>query len=393
MQNVYIVSGCRTAVGDFGGAFKTQSAIDLGAAVIKEAVKRAGDFPLDMIDDVVLGCCIQKQNELTVGRLAALKAGLPFSVPGTTIQRNCVSAMQAIVYGVHTIMVGDADVIVAGGTEAMSDAPYFIDGARWGLRLQSTELQDGVFKALTDAYSGLIMGMTAENVAAKWNISREMQDEIALRSHNNAEAAIKAGKFKDEIVPYDVPQRKGDPKVIDTDEHPRMGLIMDDLAKLKPAFSKDGTVTAGNASGINDGAAAVVLMSETKVKELGVKPIARMVSQAVAGVEPELMGYGPVPATQKALERAGMALSDIQLIECNEAFAAQYCACEKLLGWERDIVNVNGSGIGLGHPVGCTGARIVITLLHEMARRDLTVGLATACVGGGMGQTTIWERV
>ena len=393
MRDVYIVSACRTAIGDFGGAFKGQTAVDLAAAVIKEALTRAGNPAVDQIDDVVFGCCIQNFNRLVTARLAGLKAGLPVTVPGTTIQRNCVSAMQAVVYGIRTIQFGDAEIIVAGGTEAMSDAPYFVDGARWGLRLQSTKFQDGVMEALTDAWSGLIMGMTAENLADKYSISRQEQDEVALRSHNNAEAAITAGRFKDEIVPYEVPQRKADPKLVDTDEHPRFGLTMADLARLKPAFKKDGTVTAGNSSGINDGAAAVVLMSEDKAKELGVKPMARMIAQAVAGVEPELMGYGPVPATKTALKRAGMDLKDIELIECNEAFAAQYLACERLIGWDRDIVNVNGSGIGLGHPVGCTGTRIVISLLYEMARRDLTIGLATACVGGGMGQTSIWERL
>jgi acetyl-CoA C-acetyltransferase len=345
------------------------------------------------VDDVILGCCLQKANELTLGRLAALKAGLPIQVPGVTIQRNCASGMQAIVYGAQVIQAGDADIIVAGGVEAMSDAPYYLEGARWGLRLRPSRLGDGVWDGLTDAWSGLIMGLTAENLAAKYGISRQDQDEVSLRSHNNAEAAIKGGKFKEEIVPHKIPQKKGDPKLVDTDEHPRFGLTLADLARLTPTFKQDGTVTAGNASGINDAASAVVLMTRQKAKELGIRPMARLVANGVGGVEPELMGYGPVPATRKALQRAKMDLKEMQLIECNEAFAAQYLTCERLIQWDREIVNVNGSGIGLGHPVGATGSRIVVTLLHEMARRDLTVGLATLCVGGGMGMTTIWERI
>lgn len=392
MSDVCVVAGVRTAIGDFGGAFKDVSAVDLAAAVIQEVIRRAG-IEKGQVDDVIFGCCLQKPNELTLGRLAALKAGLPIEVPGVTIQRNCASGMQAIVYGAQVIQAGDAEIIVAGGVEAMSDAPYYIEGARWGLRLRPSRLGDGVWDGLTDAWSGLIMGLTAENLAEKYSISRQEQDEVALRSHNNAEAAIKAGKLKEEIVPFQIPQKKGPPKIVDTDEHPRMGLTMEDLARLQPTFKPNGTVTAGNASGINDAASAVVLMSRQKAKELGIASMARLVSHAVAGVEPELMGYGPVPATRKALKKASMDLKDIQLIECNEAFAAQYLACEKLLGWDRSIVNVNGSGIGLGHPVGATGCRIVVTLLNEMKRRDLTLGLATLCVGGGMGMATIWERI
>lgn len=392
MGDVCVVAGVRTAIGDFGGAFRDVSAVDLAAAVIEEVIRRAG-IEKRQVDDVIFGCCLQKPNELTLGRLAALKAGFPIEVPGVTIQRNCASGMQAIVYGAQVIQAGDAEIIVAGGVEAMSDAPYYIEGARWGLRLRPSRLGDGVWDGLTDAWSGLIMGLTAENLAEKYSISRQEQDEVALRSHNNAEAAIKAGRFKEEIVPFKIPQKKGPPKIVDTDEHPRMGLTMEDLARLQPTFKPNGTVTAGNASGINDAASAVVLMTRQKAKELGIVPMARLVSHAVAGVEPELMGYGPVPATRKVLEKASMDLKDIQLIECNEAFAAQYLVCERLLGWDRSIVNVNGSGVGLGHPVGATGCRIVVTLLNEMKRRDLILGLATLCVGGGMGMATIWERI
>jgi acetyl-CoA C-acetyltransferase len=392
MGDVVIVSGVRTAIGDFGGAFRDISAIDLSAAVIDAAIARAG-IEKGQVEDVIFGCCLQKPNELTLGRLAALKAGLPIDVPGVTVQRNCASGMQAVVYAAQVIQSGDADILVAGGVEAMSDVPFYVEGARWGLRLRDSRLMDGVWNGLTDAWSGLVMGLTAENLSEKYGITRQEQDEVSLRSHNNAEAAVKTGKFKEEIIPFKIPQRKGDPKVVDTDEHPRFGLTMADLAKLQPTFKKDGTVTAGNASGINDAAAAVVMMTRQKAKELGIRPMARLVANGVGGVEPELMGYGPVPATKKALKRAGMDLKQIQLIECNEAFAAQYLTCEKLIGWDREIVNVNGSGIGLGHPVGATGCRIVVTLLNEMARRDLTIGMATLCVGGGMGMTTVWERV
>lgn len=391
-KEVVIVSGVRTAIGKFGGSLKDYPAPDLMALVIKEALRRV-NIPPEMVGDVIVGQCMQRTDELVTARLAGLKAGLPITVPGVTIQRNCASGMQAVVYGAQQIMLGDEDIIVAGGVEVMSRVPYVLNDARWGKRLQHGVMADGVIDGLTDAWSGLIMGLTAENLAAKYNISREEQDEVALRSHHCAEAATKAGKFKDEILPVEIPQPKGAPIVFDTDEHFRPGLKMDDLSKLKPAFKKDGTVTAGNASGINDAAAAVVLMSADKAKEMGIKPIARLRSYATAGVEPELMGYGPVPATKKALERGGFKLEDMELIELNEAFAAQYLACEKLLGLKREITNVNGSGIALGHPVGCTGARIIITLLNEMKRRGNSLGMASLCVGGGMGMTTIWEMV
>lgn len=392
MKEAVIVSGARTAIGKFGGSLKDIPAPDLMGMVIKEAMARAKVKP-EIVGDVIVGQCMQRTDELVTARLAGLKAGLPISVPGVTIQRNCASGMQAVIYAAQQIMLGDEEVMVAGGVEVMSRVPYSLNDARWGKRLQHGEMRDGVWDGLTDAWSGLIMGLTAENLAQKYNITREEQDEVSLRSHHNAEAATKAGKFKDEIMPVEMPSKKGPPVMFDVDEHFRPGMKMEDLSRLKPTFKKDGTVTAGNASGINDAAAALVLMSADKAKELGVRPIARLRGYAMAGVEPELMGYGPVPATRKALARTGMKLEDMELIECNEAFAAQYLACEKLLGMKRDIVNVNGSGIALGHPVGCTGARIIITLLNEMKRRGNSLGLATLCVGGGMGAASIWEMV
>ncbi len=391
MEHVVITSGIRTAIGSFGGSLKDYPAPDLAGLVIKEALQRSKVEP-DAVGDVIIGQCMQRTDELPTGRLAALKAGLPIQVPGVTIQRNCASGMQAIVYSAQQIMLGDMDIAVAGGVEVMSRVPYTLDKARWGLRLQHATLADGIWDGLTDSWSGLIMGLTAENLAEKYNITREEQDTIALKSHNCAEKAIKEGKFKDEIIPVEIKGKKGSVTLFEQDEHVRMGLTMEQLSALKPTFKKEGTVTAGNASGINDAACAVVLMSEKEAHRRGLEPLGRLVAYAVAGVEPELMGYGPVPATKKALEKAKMKLDDIELIELNEAFAAQYLACEKLLGLNRDITNVNGSGIALGHPVGCTGARIVLSLLNEMKRRNLKYGLATLCVGGGMGMTTIWAR-
>lgn len=334
---------------------------------------------------------MERLDESNIARIALLKAGLPIEVPGVTVHRNCASGMQAIIYGAQQIMLGDMDVVVAGGVEVMSRVPYCLYDARWGKRMQHGVLSDGIWEALTDPVCGLIMGLTAENLAEKYDICREEQDEIALRSHANAAAATREGRFKDQIMPVEIPQKKGAPKIFDQDEHIRHDLTLDQLQKLKPSFKKDGTVTAGNASGINDAAAALVIMAEDKAKELGIAPIARLRGYGLAACEPELMGYGPVPATRQALARTGLKLEDIELIELNEAFAAQYLACEKGLGLNRDITNVNGSGIGLGHPVGCTGARIVISLLHEMKRRGNSLGLATLCVGGGMGETSIWE--
>lgn len=395
-SDVVVVSAARTAIGKFGGALKDVRASRLAAHVMKEVLHRAGDLDPMLLDEIVVGDCVQCFDEANTARTAALMAGIPFQVPAFTVQRQCSSSMQALNCGAQQIRAGDAEIVLVGGVESMSSGPYYLPGARWGMRLMNQEVVDSVWEML---HSGsrllgepMIMGITSENLAAKYNISREAQDQVALESHHKAEAAIKAGRFKDEIVPIELPGKKGQVQIFDQDEHPRFGLKMEDLARLKPAFRPDGTVTAGNSSGLNDGASAAILMTRKKARELGLTPMARIVAQAAAGVEPHLMGYGPVPSTQKALKKAGMSLKDMQLIEVNEAFAAQYIACEMGLGLDRSIVNVNGSGVGLGHPVGCTGLRIVISLIYEMARRDHELGLATLCVGGGMGMTTIVAR-
>ena len=395
-NDVVVVAAARTAIAKFGGALKDVKASRLAAHVMQEVVKRARNLDADLISDIIVGDCVQCFDEANTARTAALMAGLPVHVPAFTVQRQCSSSMQALNSGVQQIRCGDSDIVLVGGVESMSSAPFYLADARWGMRLMNHEVTDAVWELL---YSGsrllgepMIMGITAENLASKYGISRESQDRLALESHRKAEAAIKAGRFKDEIVPFPVPGKKGQQEIFEQDEHPRFGLTLEDLARLKPAFRKDGTVTAGNSSGLNDGAASAILMTRAKARELGLTPMARIVTHAVAGVEPHLMGYGPVPSTQKALKKAGMGLGDIQLIEVNEAFAAQVLACEQGLGLDRSITNVNGSGIGLGHPVGCTGLRIVVSLIYEMARRDLNVGLATLCVGGGMGMTTIIAR-
>lgn len=395
-SDVVMVAAARTAIGKFGGTLKEVRASQLEAHVMKEVLRRAGNLDPCLLDDIIVGDCIQCFDEANTARTAALMAGIPFEVPAFTVQRQCSSSMQALNSGVQQIRSGDSHVVLVGGVESMSSGPYYMASARWGMRLQNHEVTDSVWEML---HSGsrllgepMIMGITSENLAAKYGISREAQDQVALESHNKAEAAIKGGRFKDEIVPFELPGKKGQKTVFDQDEHTRFGLTMSDLSKLKPVFRPDGTVTAGNSSGLNDAAAAAIIMTRAKAKELGLKPMARIGTYAAAGVEPHLMGYGPVPSTKKALKKAGMTLKDIQLIEVNEAFAAQYISCEMGLGLDRSITNVNGSGIGLGHPVGCTGLRIVISLIHEMARRNLEVGLATLCVGGGMGMTTIVER-
>jgi len=395
-RDAVIVAMKRSAIGDFGGSLVGLKAYALAAQVITAVLKESGVDPA-LFDDVILGDCVQAPCEANTARTAALAAGIPVEVPAVTIQRQCSSAMQSMAQAATYIKTGDYDLALTGGVESMSNAPYVSYDTRWGARLTHKGLQDSMWEMLHSGSPlvdppGYIMGQTAENLAQKYGISREDQDVVALRSHNNAEAAITAGRFAGEIVPIEVPQRKGGPKIFDTDEHVRLGLTMPDLERLRPAFAKDGTVTAGNASGLNDGAAICIVASREKAEELGLKPLAKIHSFAAAGCPPEIMGWGPVPATQKLLAKTGVSLNDIELIELNEAFAAQYLACERGLELNRDITNVNGSGVGLGHPVGCTGARIVISLLNEMKRRDLNLGLATLCVGGGMGMAMLVEN-
>jgi len=392
-DDVVIVSGVRSAIGTYGGQFKNLNGVALGVPVMKEAIKRAGIDP-GIIDDVGWGCCYQRaRNEANIGRVISVKAGVPVDVPGFTVQRVCTSSMWAMLIGVMAIRQGVNDVFLTGGAESMSTVPYTIDALRWGAGMRHAEVRDAMWDGLTEIGIGPAMGVTAENLAEKYNIAREEQDEIAFQSQMRATAAIKEGRFKEEIVPIEIKGRKI--KVVDTDEHPRSDTTMERLARLAPMFKKDGTVTAGNASGINDGASAMVIMRKSKADELGIKPMARIVDSSVVGVEPDIMGWGPVPATEKLMAQTGLKLSDMGLIELHEAFAAQYLACEKGLNLsdKRDIVNVNGSGIALGHPVGATGTRLLITLLYEMRRRNVQFGLATLCGGGGVAMSTIIELV
>ena len=392
MRNAVIVSAVRTAVGSFGGTLKDISAADLGAIVIKEAVKRAG-IQLADVDEVYMGNVVQAGQGQNVARQAAVKAGIPVEKPAVTLNMVCGSGLRAVSLAAQLVRLGDADVIVAGGTENMSMAPYAMPKARWGQRMGNATMIDTMINdALTDAFSGVHMGITAENIAEQWNITREEQDAFAAASQQKAEAAIKAGKFADEIVAVEIPQRKGDPIVFNTDEYPRFGATAEGMAKLKPAFKKDGTVTAGNASGINDGAAALVIMSEDKAKELGLKPLAKILSYGSKGLDPAIMGYGPFYATKAALENANLTVADLDLIEANEAFASQSIAVARDLQFDMSKVNVNGGAIAIGHPVGASGARILVTLLHEMNRRDAKTGLATLCIGGGMGTAIIVGR-
>jgi acetyl-CoA C-acetyltransferase len=395
-KDIVIIGAARTPIGRFGGGLAPLRAYQLAGVAMKAALKRAG-VEAARLSDVILGDCIQAPDEANTARTAALGAGIPVDVPAVTIQRQCSSALQAVIFAAQQVACGDSEVVLAGGCESMSNAPYVLPAARWGQRLQHGVMMDSMWELLYSGSNllcggqGYIMGQTAENLAQKYGISRAEQDLIALRSHNNAEAAATAGRFKDEIAPVEIPDRKG-ARVVAADEHIRMGLTLDDLTKLKPVFDKNGTVTAGNSSGLNDGGSAVVVTSRAKARELGATPLARIVAHGLAGVDPAYMGYGPVPATQKALARAGLKLSDIGLIELNEAFAAQYLAREKGLGLDREITNVNGSGIGLGHPVGATGARLLVSLMAEMRRRGVALGLATLCVGGGMGAAMIVEN-
>jgi acetyl-CoA C-acetyltransferase len=380
-----ILSACRTPVGAFGGVFKDVSAADLGAVAIREAIARADVKPAD-VGDVVMGCVLQGGAGMNVARQAALKAGVPVEVPAETVNRVCGSGLQAVVHAVEAIRVGYVDTVVAGGTESMSNAPYLLKGARWGYRMGHAEAIDSMLaEGLTCAMGACHMGVTAEEVASRYNVSRADQDAFAAESQQRAERAIKEDRFKDEIVPVLIPQKKGDPIKVDTDEYPRPGTTAEKLAALKPAFKKDGSVTAGNASGINDGAAALVVTTGDKAKQVGKKPLARILSYVSTGVDPGIMGMGPVSAVRKVLERAGLTIGDIDLFELNEAFAAQALAVGRELGLDVAKVNVNGGAIALGHPIGASGARVLTTLLYALRARKLRYGVASLCIGGGMG--------
>ena len=393
MGEIVIASACRTAIGTFGGTLKDVPAAELGAIVVKEAVKRAGIKP-EMVDEVIFGNVLQAGLGQNIARQVTLKAGLPIETTAMTINIVCGSGLKSVALAANQILAGESEIVVCGGTENMSAAPNAVPSARWGARMNNSKMIDVMVNdGLWDAFNQYHMGITAENVAEKYGITREMQDEFAVASQSKAEAAIKAGKFKDEIVPVVIHGKKGD-TVFDTDEHPKFGTTLEKVAKLKPAFKRDGgTVTAANASGINDSAAALVVMTKEKADELGIKPLATIVSYATGGVDPSIMGVGPVPAVTKAMARANMTIDDIDLIEANEAFAAQSLAVAQDLKFDMSKVNVNGGAIALGHPIGASGARILVTLLYEMQKReDAHTGLATLCIGGGQGQALIVKK-
>ncbi len=392
MGNVVIVAACRTAVGSLGGMYKTITSLDLSIPIMQELVKRSGIDP-EIIEDVIWGCNYQRTYlENNLARVAAVKAGLPESVPGITIHRNCTSSLSSIQFGFYQIKSGEADCIMAGGADSMSTAPHMVFDARYGKKYGHMELRDSMWDSFTNLGVGPAMGITAENVAERYGITREEMDAYALQSHQRAVAAIDAGKFKDEIVPITIKGRKGD-TVCDTDEFPRRDTSLEKLAKLKATFKEDGKVTAGNSSGMNDAASGVILMDEDKAKELGVPIIARVLSVGAVGLDPDYMGLGPIGASRKVLDKAGLTVEDIDLWEMNEAFAAQCLACQRDLGIDIDKLNVNGGGISIGHPVGATGARLVVTLVHELKRRDQKYGIATLCAGGGMGVAVLVEMV
>jgi acetyl-CoA C-acetyltransferase len=392
MREVVIVGAARTPVGAFGGALSKLSAIDLGVVAAKEAMKRAGIKP-EIVENVLIGNVLSAGLGQNPSRQVAVNAGIPETTPAMTINKVCGSGLRTVSMAAQFIMLGDADVILAGGTESMSNAPYLLPKARWGQRMGDGQIVDSMINdALSDAFFDIHMGITAENIAEQWNLTRDMQDEFAARSQNRAEKAQAEGRFKDEIVPVEIPQRRGEPIVVEDDEYIKKGVTKEKISKLRPAFKKDGTVTAANASGINDGAAMLILMSKEKCEELGLKPLATIKSYGSAGLDPKIMGYGPVPATKKALEKANLSIEDIDLIEANEAFAAQSLAVVKDLKMDPEKVNVNGGSIAIGHPVGASGARILITLLYEMEKRNSKTGLATLCIGGGQGTSLIVER-
>ena len=392
MKEVVIVSAVRTPIGSYGGCFKDVSAVELGTIAVKEALKRA-NIDGSLVDELIFGNILQAGQGQNVARQIAIHAGIPANVSSYTVNKVCGSGLKSVALAAQAIKAGDADIVVAGGTENMSQAPYLMKSARWGQRMGNAELIDYmVHDGLMDIFNNYHMGITAENIVEQYGLTREEQDNLALSSQNRTEAAIKSGRFRDEIVPVSIPQKKGDPIVVDTDEYPRFGATIESLTKLRPAFKKDGTVTAGNASGINDGASALVIMSREKANELGITPLATIVSYASEGVDPSIMGTGPIPASRKALKKANLSIEDIDLVEANEAFAAQALSVTKDLNLDMEKTNVNGGAISLGHPIGASGARILVTLLHEMAKRDAHNGLATLCIGGGQGIAMIVKR-
>lgn len=392
MKNVYLAASVRTPIGRFGGTLASWTAADLGVAAAKASFERAGVRP-DQIQQSIWGCARQAGGGPNVARQITYRAGVPETTPAFTVNQACGSGLQAIMLAAQQIMLGRADVVLAGGTESMSRVPYFAEGARWGMRMGNTELVDGMYRdGFNDPLSGLVMGETAENLARQYGISRDEQDEFALRSQQRAEAAIGCGRLEAEITPLEIKGRKGEVTSFARDEHPRAGATKQILGKLAPVFSKVGTVTAGNSSGITDGAAALLVLSEEALERSGARAEARIVDFEVTGVAPEIMGIGPVPAIRSLLTRQKLALTDIELIELNEAFAAQVIACDRELKFDPDRLNVNGGAIALGHPIGCTGVRITTTLLHEMERRDAKLGLSTLCVSGGMGLALLLER-
>ena len=392
MRDVVIVSALRTPIGTFGGALSGLSAVDMGVAVVTEAIKKIGLDP-SQVDELIFGNVLSAGLGQNVARQVSIKSHIPEHEPSFTVNKVCGSGLKAVELAAQAIMLGDEEVIIAGGCESMSQAPYVLRDARWGKRMGDGKIVDTmVYDGLTDAFNGYHMGITAENIAERYGFTRQQQDELAAISQNRAEAAIKSGRFMDEIVPISIPQRKGEPLVVDTDEYPRFGTTLEKLGKLKPAFKEVGTVTAGNASGINDGAAALILMSREKAQQLGLTPMATIKAYASAGVAPEIMGCGPIPAATRALKKAGLTADDLDLIEANEAFAAQALSVITELKLNTDIVNVNGGAIALGHPIGASGARILVTLLHEMTKRNVKYGLATLCIGGGQGTALLVER-
>ena len=390
---VFLAGAVRTPIGRFGGSLKTFSAADLGVIAAKESLLRT-HVRADQLDDSIWGCARQAGGGPNVARQIIFRAGAPDTVPAFTVNQACGSGLRAIILAAEKIMLGRANIVLAGGTESMSRVPYFAEGARWGTRMGHVELIDGMYRdGFNDPLSGLVMGETAEKLAGQYEISRDEQDEFALRSQQRATAATAAGKFSDEVTPVEIKGRKGEVTSFSTDEHVRADTRIESLEKLAPVFSKDGTVTAGNSSGITDGAAAVVVMSEAALQDSGAEPLARIVDYEIVGVPPEIMGIGPVPATRRLLERQRLTLSDVDLIELNEAFAAQVIACDRELQFDQERLNVNGGSIALGHPIGCTGVRITTTLLHEMTKRQARRGLATLCISGGMGIALLLERV